>query len=166
MARKQMADDEALDRVLAALSAGSNRNAVEIAERAGRGTPELRNAYGVALMRTGAAQRAVDVFRPICLDASGIGLRAKAAPEFVANFAAALALSGNVSGAEAILHDLNQDTHPAVRSVRDAIARWRNSMTWWDRLLFSLYGRQPKRAISFEQPAGSIPRRTPVRPAA
>jgi hypothetical protein len=133
-----------LERAEALLRAGQPEQALEILVRSGPPTPRLTNALGVCLLRLGEAERAVDVFRGLVLIPGTVCLRPDAAPQHKGNFAAALLAAGNVAGGLRALDEIADEGRPAVRRLRAAVRRWRDGMSFWERLRWRLGGNPPR----------------------
>ncbi len=133
-----------LQRAEALLRAGRPQEALDLLARAGPPTPRLTNAVGVCLLRLGEAERAVDVFRGLVLIPGTVCLRPDAAPEHKSNFAAALLAAGNVAGGLRALDEAGDEGRPAVRQLRAAVRRWREGLSFWQRLRWRLGGSPPR----------------------
>jgi hypothetical protein len=97
----------------------------------------------VCLLRLGEAGRAVDVFRGLVLIPGTVCVRPDAAPEHKSNFAAALLAAGNLAGGLRALDEVGDEGRPAVRRLRDAVRRWREGLSFWERLRWRLGGGPP-----------------------
>ena len=135
--------DTPLERAEALLRAGQPEKALDLLTRAGPPTPRLTNAAGVCLLRLGQAGRAVDVLRGLVLVPGTVCVRPDAAPEHKSNFAAALLAAGNVAGGLRALDEVGDEGRPAVRQLREAVRRWREGLTFWQRLSWRLGGSPP-----------------------
>jgi Flp pilus assembly protein TadD len=147
--------DEAISRVQSLLSEGQVRKAIELLLRADMGNSELRNAYGVCLMRAGELDKAVDVYQSLCLNGT-ICLKPNVSTLHMANYAAALLLKGNLSGCLAALHQAPDQSHPAAHRVKDAIQRWRRSLTWMQRLRLVVFGHLPEKPVDLGTEPGNL----------
>lgn len=148
------------------LDAGRPKDAVELIRKFGASSPELSNAYGVALMRAGETAKAVDVYRGLCVGESGFCLKADLPTDFVANYATALLLANNVSGCVATLREITEPGDPYVVKLRAAIRGWRRTLGWWRRLAFDWYGVEPDRPVPLDFPPGAFHGDRQERPAA
>ena len=77
------------------------------------------------------------------IGAGGLLLRPDAPTTFKANLAAALFAAGNVPGCVSTLAEIRNDGHPAVRTVREAVARWRAGLSFWQKVGMHLGGEPP-----------------------
>ena len=142
-------------KVAGLLDAGRAKEALD-AVRTHSGTdPCLKNLHGVCLMRAGFASDAVRLYRQLVLSSNGVTLRPEAPTIFKSNFATALLLDGNVTGAEAVLHEAADDLHPAVQKLRAAIARWRSGLSFTQRLQWR-FGMDPGQPIELAFPPGDL----------
>jgi hypothetical protein len=144
-----------LERAESLLLEGQPQKALDILNRAGPPAPRLTNAVGVCLLRLGKAERAVDVFRGLVLVPGTICLRRDAAPEHKSNFAAALLAAGNVAGGLRALEEIGDEDRPAVRRLRDAVRRWREGLSFWQRLRWYL-GSDPPQAVLLDGDLGEL----------
>ena len=143
---------DVLELVRARLNEGKPREALDLLRRYGISSEELRNAYGVCLMRTGELAKAVEAYRDLVIDRSGVCLKPEAPAVFKTNFATALLLTNNVSGCLSVLKEVGPAQHPAVIRLRAAIARWRCSLGWRQRIAFALYGKEPGKPVLLDGP--------------
>ncbi len=147
--------DEAISRVQSLLSEGEPRKAIEFLVRTGMGNSDLRNAYGVCLLRAGELDKAVDVYQSLCLNGT-ICFKPNVSTLHLANYATALLLKGNRSGCLAALHQARDESHPAVRRVKDAIQRWRRSLTWMQRLRLVMSEHLPEKPVDLGTEPGEL----------
>lgn len=103
-------------------------------------SPWLRNAQGVCLLRRDRPDEAVRLFRTLVLNATGIGLRSDTPALFNYNFALSLLGTGNVTGCESTLRemDLNHQAHAA--HLQELIRQAYRSGSWWQRWQWRLWG--------------------------
>jgi hypothetical protein len=135
---------------------GEGRPAAAL-ERIGRsrdGSPWLANAAAVCQLRMGDVRSAVETFRRLVL-AGGLFLRDDVQAVFKVNFAAALIADGNLTGGLRVLDELRQEEHPAVREIRDAVRRWEEGMTFWQKIRWYAGGRPP-RPLVLDFPPGRL----------
>lgn len=129
--------------------------AIELLRRSKSGSPWVRNALGVCLLRQGEIQRAIELFRGLVLTSGSILLRMDVPTVFQTNFATALLMAGNVSGCQSALHNAESAGHPAVSRLRDAIVAWKQSLNFWQRVNWYL-GAQPEQPIRLDFPPGDL----------
>jgi hypothetical protein len=134
--------------------AGQPANALDAVRRFPVPSPWVTNALGVCQFRLGNARAAVDVFRGLVLS-GGVALRADVPPVFRTNFAAALLAADNLAGCLRVLHELRDEQNPAVRRLREAIRRWQNGLTWWQKINWYLGG-QPDHPLGLDFPLGDL----------
>jgi hypothetical protein len=146
---------EALLRVEAFLHAGQPGKAIEFIVRCRVGSAELTNAYGVCLMRAGELDKAIDVFQGLCLSGS-VCFKTNVSALHMANYATALLLKGNVSGGVGVLRQTRDQSHPAVRRLLSAVARWRGSLSWIERLRMVMSGRLQDKPVELGGEPGEV----------
>ncbi|MCA9243374.1 MAG: hypothetical protein KDA32_05425 [Phycisphaerales bacterium] len=156
MSYKTIDDITLLEHVRSLLAEGKARDAVSHIHRHWTGSIPCRNALGVALMRAGDAVKAVDVFRGICVNESGVVVNQDLPLYCLTNFATALLLVGRVDGCVALLKSLQADSEPGVRRLRDVIERWRNSLGWIKRMAFDWYGADTDSPIPLDFEPGEL----------
>jgi hypothetical protein len=139
-----------LGKVHKLLEEGQPAEALQLLGRSRNNTPWLANAAAVCQLRLGNARVAVDALRGLVL--SGLFLRDNVPAVFKTNFATALIADGNLSGGLRTLNEVQDEDHPAVREVRDAVRRWEGSMTFWQRLWCLLGGQPPRPFVLDFQP--------------
>jgi hypothetical protein len=133
-----------LGQVAKLLEEGQPAAALERITRSKLRSPWLANAAGVCQLRLGRATVAVDTFRGLVLTAGGLVLRDDVPAVFKINFATALLADGNLTGGLRVLDEIRDEGHPAVREIRDAIRRWKEAMTFWQKLWWSVGGQPPR----------------------
>jgi hypothetical protein len=126
--------EDVLSEVAYHLDQGEPTKALAFIRKRRIGSPWVVNATGVCHLRRGDPERAVEVFRGLVIGAGGIQLRPDSPTTFKANFAAALFAAGNVPGCLAALAEIRVDEHPAVDGVRRAVARWRDGLSFWQKV--------------------------------
>jgi len=137
---------ESLARVQSILDEGRPDRAAEYLLRIGMESAELRNAYGVCLMRAGKLEKAVEAYQTLCLNGS-VCLKANVPTVHIANYATALLLTGNLAGCRAALRQVREPAHPAGVRLDKAIERWQQSLTWVQRMRLYLGGAVPEKPI-------------------
>lgn len=130
------------------LQAGRTKQAHEILRRADVASPWVVNALGVCQLRQGQAQAAVDTFRRLAV---GDHLRLRSDAPIKVNFATALLLSGNIAGCFSTLDEIGPERHPAIERLRAALTRWKQNMSFWERINWYL-GSEPNRAVILDLP--------------
>lgn len=145
-----------LNKVQALLNEGRAKDALELLSRCGSNSPPEQNARGVCLMRLGLTEKAIDLYRRLVLRKDSVCFRSDVPVVFKTNFATALLLSRNVSGCEAVLEELGNDSSPEVVKLRAALSRWRHSLNWVRRLLLALHGAPSRQSIPLDFPPGDL----------
>jgi len=135
---------ELLAQVAKFLEEGQPGAALERISRAKISSPWLTNAVGVCQLRLGNAKVAIDTFRGLVLATGGLILRADVPTLFKVNFATALLADGNLSGGLTALDEIRDEGHPAVREIREAVRRWKEGMTFWQKLWWYAGGQPPR----------------------
>jgi hypothetical protein len=146
---------DVLGKVNNLLEEGRPAAALEVISRSRLTSPWLANAGGVCQLRLGNARTAVDRFRQLVLAAGGLLLRADVPAVFKVNFATALIADGNLAGGLRTLGEVRDEGHPAVLEIRDAVRRWEASLTFWQKLRWSLGG-EPPRPFVLDFPPGRL----------
>ncbi|MFG0243399.1 MAG: hypothetical protein ACF8R9_11505 [Phycisphaerales bacterium JB054] len=146
--------ERVLREVVALVERGLPDDALKLLKSANGADPVLMNAAGVCHLRAGRPDRAVEVFRRLCVG-EGIGIRPDANQLHVANFATALLLSGNLNACRHHLR-LVDPRHPVAAQVSGAIAGWEASLGGWQRLLRRVGMYEPKRPLELGSPPGSF----------
>jgi hypothetical protein len=67
----------------------------------------------------------------------------------------ALLLSGNVSGGQHACTEVGDDHHPAVVKLRQALRRWEQGLTFWQRINWWMGG-QPDHPFVPDFPPGDL----------
>lgn len=147
--------EQALAQVRKLVDEDNAREALDVIAKFGANSAEMRNAYGVCLMRAGDLDKAIETYRGLCVG-EGVNLRSDAPPVHLTNFATALLLKGNLTGCLDILHHLQGSPHPAAARLQAAIDRWRQSLTWWQRLGLSTGAYEPRKPVDLGFPPGDF----------
>lgn len=146
---------EALARIRALLDENRPKDAIELILRFGMSNAELRNAYGVCLMRAGELDKALEVYRGLCIS-DGVSLRMEAPTVQMVNYATVLLLKRNLSGCLSVLRHIQASSHPAAARLQTAIDRWKRSHTWFQRLRITLSDYAPATPIELDFPPGEV----------
>jgi hypothetical protein len=144
-----------LERVDRLLKDGEPGKALDEVARARLASPWATNAQGVCHLRLGNARVALDLFAGLVLGSVGVALRREAPAAFKVNYAAALMLSGNVSGGLGALKEVRDESNPAVRKLRDLVRRWRQGLTFWQKVNWWMGG-DPDRPVSPDSSLGEL----------
>lgn len=146
---------ELLAKVDNALEAGNPKSGLDAIARAKSSSPWSTNALGVCRLRLGDVGGAVNVFRGLALASGGLLLRPDVPAVFKTNYATALLVADNKGGFLSILEELSDADHPAVGRLRGAIERWKQTLTFWQRLAWT-FGGQPDKPVSLDFPPGDL----------
>jgi hypothetical protein len=126
-----------LNNVDVLLNEGKPKQALEMLARAKLESEWLRNAAAVCHLRSGNAQAAVDLLRPLVIDERTFNFRDDTPLVFRTNFAVALFLANNVEGCLSALRRMKDIKHAGLERLREAIARWQagfslfQKISWW-----------------------------------
>lgn len=121
------------------------KRALDLIAQAKVNSSWVTNAAGVCQLRLGNSKVAVDVFRGLVLGPGGVLLRQDAPTVFKTNYAAALLAADNMAGCLSVLADIKEES-PAVKRIREAIQRWKASLTLGQKIQWYLGG-QPDRPL-------------------
>jgi len=124
-----------LERVRHLLEQGSAAEALDTITNFGRTTPAISNARGVCLLRLGRAADAMHIFRDLIFTGGGVVVPPLTPTIFLTNYVTAMLMMGNPIIANAVLYNVPDQNHPAVAQLRAALRAWRQSLSWWRRLL-------------------------------
>lgn len=122
-----------LARIVRFAETGQYDKALDLLRKAG---PDFRfrNALGVCLLRVGRTADAVRIFRDIVLQPGCTWTRPGLPTVYKTNYATALLLSGRPSGCLEILAEVRKEANPTADRLRDAIARWQSTLSFWRRI--------------------------------
>ncbi|HKQ49715.1 MAG TPA: hypothetical protein VJZ71_16700 [Phycisphaerae bacterium] len=146
--------ERALAQVRDLLDQDKPGDAINLIMRFGAKNAEIRNAYGVCLMRLGEFAKALEVYRGLCIS-QGVSLKPDAPVVHLINYATVLLLLQNVAGCIDILRQIPASSHIGATRVQSAVDRWRRSLRWWQRLGW-LGGIEPNVAIHLDYPPGVL----------
>jgi hypothetical protein len=146
---------ELLDHIGRLLQEGKPKKALDVLTRSSADSREAVNARGVCLLRLGEVRRAIELFRGLVLAPGGLVLRPDVPTTFKTNFATALLMDGNIAGCTSVLSDVREEEHPAVRKLRAAIRRWKEGMSFWEKVSWHL-GSAPDRAVELGFDPGEL----------
>ncbi len=136
------------------LDSGESDKAMAILQKDGCHTPELKNAFGVCLMRQGHIEQAANVLRDLVFGKL-IAIPSDTPALFVANYATVLMLQKYNQTAMEIIGGLPASAHPYVVKLRWCIQRWRRQLPLHRRLL-CIVGIYPAAAIPLTMPPGDL----------
>jgi hypothetical protein len=117
----------------AALEAGDPAKALDLLSRAKMSSHALTNVRAVCLLRLGKTTQATEMLRTQVVNTGGVCLRYDIPEALKINFATALLLSGNVAGCQSALQEVQDQQHPGVGQLREAIRKWKQSLTFWEK---------------------------------
>ncbi|MEI7837442.1 MAG: hypothetical protein WCK05_13670 [Planctomycetota bacterium] len=143
-----------LDEARQLIKEGKPQDALDMLARHPEGGPEILNMRGVCLLRTGKASKALDLFRPLVFP-GGFCLDTSAPLIYLTNYATALLLVGNVLIACETIAQVPDQRHEAVLRLRGALARWKNGLNFFRRILLPL-GLYPDVPVELDSPIGDI----------
>ena len=146
---------ELLAKTARSLDAGDPKRALDLIDRARLNSPWLTNALGVCHLRLGNAKIAMDAFRGLVLAGGGILLRSDVPVVFKTNFAISLLMLDNLGGCLSILAELQEDEHPAVGRLKRAVQRWKQGLSWWEKMRWYLGG-QIAQPVVLDFPPGDL----------
>jgi hypothetical protein len=137
------------------LGAGQPGTALQALTRTELQSAWVTNARGICHLRLGNARAALDAFRTLVLPPVGLHLRRDVPPVFKINYAAALLASGNVAGCQSALVELGGNPHPTLERIREAVARWKQGLSLWQRVSWWMGG-EPERKVPLDFPLGDL----------
>lgn len=146
---------EKLNYIRQLLEAGKPEQALHFLEKTGVQTPELQNALGVCLLRSGNIKRANDVLRELVFQ-KAICIPYGTPPLFQANYVTSLLMRGNYNQAAIeILKGLSPLSHPYVAELYQTLHRWQQKLPLVKRILYwvKLY---PSTPVTLTVPPGSL----------
>ncbi len=145
-----------LARIVQLAEAGRLEKALQLASR-DNPDPAIRNARAVILMRLGRHVEAISLLRPLVMRTNCTWMRPESPVEFKLNFACALLLSGKASGCRAILDEIHDVENQGVKRIDNALGRWLQTLSAWDRFRFRMWGIQPAdHPIGIDFPPGEF----------
>lgn len=125
---------EILQKVEQLLEQGRINDALHAATSQSSGNPAQSNARAVCLLRLGKPEEAVRILRSIVIDQTGVLMRQDIPISYKSNFAVALAMAGNLSGAKSVLSELGNNTDEQLLSLRQCIATTLSKRTFLQKL--------------------------------
>jgi len=129
--------------------------ALDLIARAKVNSPWATNALAVCQLRLGNEKVAVDLFRGLVLASGGILLRRDVPVAFKTNYATALLSAQNINGCLSVLSEIKQEEHPAVARLRAAIRRWKEGLSFWQKINWYMGG-QPAHPVVLDFPRGDL----------
>jgi Flp pilus assembly protein TadD len=124
---------EVLAKGEAALESGDPARALDLLSRSKTSSHPLTNLRAVCLLRLGKTTQAMEMLRSQVVNTGGVCLRYDVPEAMKINFATSLLLSGNVSGSQSILQEVQNQEHPGVLQLREAIRKWKQSLSFWEK---------------------------------
>ena len=145
-----------LSRAMRQISSGNYEKALQLLRSAGS-DPQVRNAVGVCLLRLGRFEDAMPLFRSIVLAPGCTWIRPNIPTVYKTNYATALLLGGHPSGCEEILAEIPDKTDPGVQRLTQAIRRWVNSLTFWQKMNWWVGRIEPETCkVAIDFPPGDL----------
>lgn len=139
---KQLLDDQCPDKAL------------EVITRSRLKSPWITNAAGVCQLRLGNAKQAVAALQSLVV-VSAVLLKRDAPVVFKTNYAVALLASDNLPGCLSVLNEIHEEENPTVQQVRAAIQRWKQSLSFWQKVRWYL-GDDPRQKVTLDFPLGEV----------
>ena len=133
MAKSESPSNSVIDQVKNLLNDNRPDEAMKMLSRSRDTSTAIQNARAVCLMRLGQAEDALRILNSLVFPHGGITINPDAPLQVKINYATALLMSGNLAGCLSALGELRDETHPSVERLRQAIAGWRKSQSWWRR---------------------------------
>jgi hypothetical protein len=143
-----------IDKVRALLEEQNAKKALDVVVRCKLQSPWITNASGVCLLRLGDAAQATRLFHGL-LGHSAILLKSDAPEVFKTNLATAMLASNNLEGCLSVLHEIQLEENRVVRQLRSAIQRWKQGLSWWQRIKWFL-GDTPTQPVELDFPLGEL----------
>jgi len=143
-----------IERVKDLLDQGRAQEAMEFINHLGQETAPIKNARGVCLLRLGRAEAAVSEFRDItfrgfmCVPADTPVL-------YQTNFATAMLMTNQKTGAIELISRLDNSQHPTVDKIRSAIDKWKRGLNPLQRFLCKI-GVYPDKAVPIDFVPGDL----------
>lgn len=134
---------------------GRPREAADVIGDAYLSCPWTANALAVCHLRLGNTARAVRLLRYIATDHASSELRADVPMVFKTNLATALLADGDAGGFLSTLDRLGGDDHPSGQRLRATAARWKESLTAWQKFWWNVGGFTP-RPPRLDSPLGEL----------
>lgn len=144
-----------LDEIEKHLEDANPQRALDVVTRAWSNSPWLTNAAAVCQLRMGNYPVAMTSFRSLVVGTGGILIRADVPAVFKINFALALFLVDNLEGASDLLAELRKETHPAALQLRSGYQQWKQRLSAWDKLKWTVAGLSPG-PVKFDFPLGVL----------
>lgn len=144
-----------IDRIRQLLADGHAQEALVLINERDDQSDIWQNARGVCLLRLGSYERAVQALRGIVFPGNAICVPEDVPALYRANFATALLLMQRTDGAIAIVEHLEDDGHPYVRDMRQAVQRWKESLTLLQRIGLWI-GWYPQKPVQLDFPLGGL----------
>lgn len=139
---KQLLDEQCPDKAL------------EVITRSRLKSPWITNAAGVCQLRLGNPKQAVAALQSLVV-VSAVLLKRDAPIVFKINYAVALLASDNLPGCLSVLNEIHDEENLTVQQVRAAIQRWRQSLSFWQKVRWYL-GDDPRQKVALDFPLGEV----------
>lgn len=125
---------EILRKVEHLLELGRIEDALHAATSQSSGNPAQSNARAVCLLRLGKPEEAVRILRSVVIDQTGVLMRQDIPLTYKSNFAVALAMAGNLPGANSVLSELGNETDEQLLALRQCITATLSKRTFMQKL--------------------------------
>lgn len=133
---------EAVRNAMRLADAGDLERALTALNRSRSNCELVRKARGVCLMRAGRTTEALQLYRGLVLASGGTWPKPGVPDIYQINFATVLLLAGHPAGCRDMLHGLRDDAHPSIVRLRRALDRWRQTLNFWQRMIW-IMGSEP-----------------------
>jgi len=143
-----------IERVKGLLDQGRAQEAMEFVNHLGQETAPIKNARGVCLLRLGRAEAAVSEFREITFRGF-MCIPSDTPVVYQTNFATAMLITNQKTGAIEIINGLDGNKHPAVAKVKAAIDKWKEGLNPLQRFLCKI-GVYPGKAVPIDFVPGDL----------
>lgn len=136
------------------LAAGETDRAMSVLKDSGS-NDAITSARGVCLMRSGRAGSALELYRQLVVKEGCTWLRPDTPVIHRTNYCTALLLSGHPDGAVELINSIEEQSHPSVIRLQQAITAWQSKFTLWQRLQWKM-GLVPNVPFQLGFPPGDI----------
>ena len=130
------------------------QEALNLLKHLGQNSASSKNIKSVCLLRLGRIHEAISILSEITFQGN-ICVPPDTPVVFQTNFATAMLMANNKEAAISVVERLDDNQHPAVARIRNAIKKWEKGLNIFQRLL-SKAGIYPRRAIPLDFVPGDI----------
>lgn len=155
MVCRAMKSSLSMDHVRGLLAEGRAQEALELINHQCERSDMWQNARGVCLLRLGLYEQALKALLAVVFPGGAMYMPEGMSTLYLANLITALLLTHHSNEAMVLMEHMGSNGHPYVAQVRQAVERWKKSLTLFQRAGLAI-GKCPEKPVQMDFLPGSV----------